>query len=320
MARPLRIEYAGAWYHVMNRGAGRKGIFKTDDQRAYFLALLADTHQRFNAEWHAYCLMGNHYHLLVRTPEANLARIMRHVNGLYTQYFNRTERQDGALFRGRYKAILVDAEAYWLQLSRYIHRNPLEAGLVPQLAAYRWSSYRAYIGRVVVPPWLTIEYILRAIGQRQRQARYKAYVAGDTDHALQQFYDQAKIPAILGDEAFKAALLSGRPSSVDLPELRSERVLPALPEVIKATCQQFHVGEQAIWTKTRGKGVKSPARAVAMYLCQHSANMTLSEIADAFGLASYASAGATIRKLRRRIEEDRALAKQIKLIILDLTP
>ena len=107
---------------------------------------------------------------------------------------------------------------------------------------------------------------------------------------------------------------------MDLPELRSERVLPALPEVIKATCQKFQVGEQAIWTKTRGKGVKSPARAVAMYLCQQVANMTLSEIADAFGLASYASAGATIRKLRLRIEEDRRLVRQIKLIILDLTP
>ncbi len=320
MARPLRIEYAGAWYHVMNRGAGRKGIFKTDDQRAYFLSLLADTHQRFNAEWHAYCLMGNHYHLLVRTPEATLARIMRHVNGLYTQYFNRTERQDGPLFRGRYKAILVDAEAYWLQLSRYIHRNPLEAGLVRRLAAYRWSSYPAYIGRTVVPQWLTTEYTLHAIGQRQRQARYKAYVAGDTDHALQQFYNQAKIPPILGDETFKTALLAGRPSSVDLPGLRSERVLPALSEIIKATCQAFQVDEQAIWTKTRGKGVKSPARAVAMYLCQQVANMTLSKIADAFGLASYASAGATIRKLRRRIEEDRRLARQIKLIILDLTP
>ena len=158
MARPLRIEYPGAWYHVMNRGAGRKLIFKTDAQRSYFLALLADAHARFHAEIHAYCLMGNHYHLLVRTPEGNLQRIMRHINGVYTQYFNRVEKKDGALFRGRYKAILVDAEAYWLELSRYIHRNPLEAHIPRRLDDYRWSSYPAYVGKVKPPAWLDTGY------------------------------------------------------------------------------------------------------------------------------------------------------------------
>ena len=127
MARPLRIEYPGAWYHVMNRRGRRRFIFNTDDQRHYFLALLGEVYTRYQAEMHAYCLMDNHYHLLIRTPEANLQRVMRHVNGLYTQYFNRTESKDGALFRGRYKAILVDADTHWLELSRYIHRNPLEA-------------------------------------------------------------------------------------------------------------------------------------------------------------------------------------------------
>ena len=121
MARPLRIGYPGAWYHVMNRGAGRRYIFKNNTHRHYFLSLLEDTQDRFHAEWHAYCLMGNHYHLLLRTPDANLQRIMRHLNGLYTQFFNRSERKDGPLFRGRYKAFLVDTQSYWLPLSRYIH-------------------------------------------------------------------------------------------------------------------------------------------------------------------------------------------------------
>src|SRR5690625_2272987 len=116
MARPLRIEFAGAWYHVMNRGARREAIFQSDEQREYFLSLLSVTAERFNAEWHAYCLMDNHYHLMLRTPEGNLQRIMRHVNGLYTQYFNRTEGHDGSLFRGRYKAVLVDAQTHWLGL------------------------------------------------------------------------------------------------------------------------------------------------------------------------------------------------------------
>lgn len=99
MARPLRLDYPGAWHHVINRGTARQAIFSTDEQRAYFLSLLAATHERFNAEWHAYCLMSNHYHLLLRTPEANLQRIMRHVGGLYTQFYNRTEGRDGPLMR-----------------------------------------------------------------------------------------------------------------------------------------------------------------------------------------------------------------------------
>ena len=111
----------------MNRGGRRRFIFNTDGQRHYFLALLGEVYTRYRAEIHAYCLMDNHYHLFIRTPEANLQRVMRHVNGLYAQYFNRTEGKDGALFRGRYKAILVDVDTHWFELSRYIHRNPLEA-------------------------------------------------------------------------------------------------------------------------------------------------------------------------------------------------
>ncbi|MEC4670299.1 MAG: transposase [Nitrospirota bacterium] len=126
MARPLRIEYPGAWYHVMNRRGRRRFIFNTDDQRHYFLALLGEVYTRYQAEMHAYCLMDNHYHLLIRTPEANLQRVMRYVNGLYTQYLilksHRGQRR--GLFRGRYKAILVDADTRWLKL---FHRNPLDA-------------------------------------------------------------------------------------------------------------------------------------------------------------------------------------------------
>jgi len=114
----------------MNRGAGRGAIFKNDDQRHYFLDLLTVVSERFQAECHAYCLMTNHYHLMLRTPKGNLQRIMRHINGVYTQYYNRTAGSDGPLFRGRYKAVLVDAQSYWAQLSRYIHRNPLDAGMV----------------------------------------------------------------------------------------------------------------------------------------------------------------------------------------------
>lgn len=320
MARPLRIEFAGAWHHVMNRGAGRKPVFKTVEQRHYFLSLLADTCQRFNAEWHAYCLMGNHYHLLVRTPEGNLQRIMRHIDGLYTQFFNRSERRDGPLFRGRYKAILVDAEGYWLSVSRYLHRNPLEAGLVGDLEHYPWSSYPAYIGLKSAPAWLTTEYILQAIGRRDRHRRYAAYVMAGLDEDLVNFYQRPRVGPILGDATFKAKVLAGQHRDIDRPELRAARVYPSVAQIIAAVCRQLRVDEDSIWRPLRGKGVTSPARAMAMYLCQQVADMRLSAIAKTFNLTNYASAGAAVRNFKQRLAEDKWLAGQIKLILLDLTP
>jgi REP element-mobilizing transposase RayT len=319
MARPLRIEFPGAWYHVMNRGTARQAVFTRDTERSYFLALLADTCERFDAEWHAYCLMGNHYHLMVRTPQGNLARIMRHIDGLYTQHCNRRRGRDGALFRGRYRSILIDAEAHWLALSRYIHRNPLEAGLVRTLSSYRPSSYRAYAGYEPAPPWLTTAYILKAIGQRAHHQRYRAYVAGDTDEALAAFYRQAKLPPILGDEAFRARVLAGRTPDIDHPELRAARVYPSHTAIVAGVCRRFRLKEKDLYRSRRGRAAL-PARAVAMYLCQQQGGLRLAEVAEVFGLASYASASATIRLLKRRLQLDAALAKTVKRIILDLTP
>jgi len=122
MPRPQRIEYENAFYHVMNRGRGKQIVFHSDEYYLSFLTLLAETRQRFGCVIHAYCLMANHYHLLIETPRANLSRIMRHINGVYTQRYNRLKKTDGPLFRGRYKSILVEQDAYLLQLTRYIHR------------------------------------------------------------------------------------------------------------------------------------------------------------------------------------------------------
>lgn len=320
MARPLRIEYPGAWYHVMNRGAGQREVFKTERQREYFLGLLNDTTNRFQAEWHAYCLMGNHYHLLIRTPQGNLQRIMRHVDGLYTQFFNRTEDRDGPLFRGRYRAVLVDADTHWLELSRYIHRNPLEAGLTNDLKDYRWSSYQVYAGLKTRPPWLITEYVLKAIGERDQNSRYRTFVTGDTDKELRSFYEQTRMSPILGDERFRAQALAGKERNINHPDLRVAKPLPSLEKIVAVTCRRLKVSDEEIWKSRRGRAAGSPARVVAMYLCQRIGGMTLPEIATAFALDSYAGAGAVIRKLKRRLQSDLELDREVKLMILDLTP
>lgn len=319
MARPLRIEYDGAWYHVMNRGASRQPIFFSDDEREYFLSLLRVTTERFNAQWHAYCLMDNHYHLLLHTPNGNLQRIMRHVNGVYTQYFNRREGRDGPLFRGRYKAILVDAQNYWLGLSRYIHRNPLEAGIVTALADYRWSSYRAYIGKNAAPNWLCTRYILDAIARRQPFKAYKAFVAAGVDDTLRAFYDKKKQSPILGNEAFEKKVLAGKHPNVNQPALGRRRHLPSPEQIIRATCKAFDVDRETVMQSHRGSGDTSPARGAAMYLCQQAGMMTLSEVAIHFGLAHYGSASSCLSRFRKRCSDNPALGKAVNALMIDLT-
>lgn len=142
MSRDLRIQYPSAWYQVMNRGLNRRRIFKDDSHRELFLEFLSAIHNRYGMEIHAYCLMSNHYHLLIHTLKRNISQAMRHLNSLYTKGFNRREKRDGPLFRGRYKAILIEAEHCGLELSRYLHMNRVAAKICLHPEDYRWSSYK----------------------------------------------------------------------------------------------------------------------------------------------------------------------------------
>ena len=145
MSRPLRIQYPDAWYHLMNRGRRREEVYADASDYSAFIDLLRDASEIFNVRIAAYCLMSNHYHLLIQTPDGNISRFMRHVNGVYTQSFNKRHGLDGPLFRGRYKSILIDQDSYLLELVRYIHRNPFDSGLENAFGQYPWSSHRGYV-------------------------------------------------------------------------------------------------------------------------------------------------------------------------------
>jgi REP element-mobilizing transposase RayT len=179
MARPLRLEFAGALYHVTARGDRREDIYEDDEDRRMYLAILSQVVDRFNWLLHAYCLMSNHYHLLIETPDGNLAQGMRQLNGVFTQQSNRRHGRTGHLFQGRYKAILVQKNSYLLEVARYVVLNPVRARMVGTAGDWAWSSYRATAGESARPVWLTTDWLLSAFGANRRQAErsYQAFVA-----------------------------------------------------------------------------------------------------------------------------------------------
>jgi len=268
MSRPLRIEYENAYYHVMNRGRRQQNIFHFQDYYDAFLSTLEEAHHRFGVQILSYCLMPNHYHLLVKTPEANLGRAMRHINGVYTQRHNRLLKTDGSLFRGRYKAIVVEEDSYQLQLSRYIHRNPLEAGMVEKSEDYPWSSYRYYISKVKPPAWLYPQEVLEQLHTKQKiQDKYKSYVELGIDEELRQFYGRGNIMPYLGSEAFCSWAYSRK--ATDEEEVTGQekyQFRPDMDEIIERVVKTFGVSHYSILLSERGK--RNIPRWVAMYLSQ----------------------------------------------------
>jgi REP element-mobilizing transposase RayT len=172
MARPLRIEFPGAVYHVTSRGNDRADIFLTDADRLLFLDILGVVVEKQRWVCFAYCLMPNHYHVLVETPDANLSRGMRELNGLYTQRLNHRHKRVGHVFQGRYKGILVERESHLVELGRYVVLNPVRAGMVEEAVAYRWSSLRATLGLASPPPWLTVQSLLESFGSAERYLEF----------------------------------------------------------------------------------------------------------------------------------------------------
>jgi REP element-mobilizing transposase RayT len=322
MSRPLRIEYKNAYYHVMNRGRGRKAVFHDERYYAAFYQGLSEAHQRFGLEIHAWCLMGNHYHLLVRTPRGNLSRAMRHVNGLYTQRYNRLKHTDGPLFRGRYKAILIDANAYLLQVSRYIHRNPIETKqpLVSKLERYPWSSYPAYIQKQTTQDWLYRNAVYGELGSPHRYAGYRRYVENGNDKETSRFYDKQKTPAIWGDQDFveKACADSNRWHKEVTQGGMTEPI--AMEDIVRHVAQYYQCSEQDIFQSRRGRGSKNLPRWMAMKLCQDYSGQSLANIAKRFGVGNYCTVSQTIARLNHNMEEDVRIRKQLITISKDLTP
>lgn len=222
MARPLRIEFADAVYHVTARGDRREPIFDDDADREALLTIAGTGFERFDAVALAYCLMGNHYHFVLQTRQPNLSRLMRHVNGVYTQTYNRRHRKVGHLLQGRFKALLVDRDEYLLEVCRYVDLNPVRAGLKRSPRDWAWSSFRAHSGAVDGPDWLDSAAVHRLLAprapRREGPAAYARFVAAGKGVRL---WDEALRGQIyLGSEAF-AERMRRRVEGPESPEVPS---------------------------------------------------------------------------------------------------
>jgi REP element-mobilizing transposase RayT len=246
MARPLRVEFPGAVYHVTSRGNARQSIFIDDENRDGFLDVLSIVVERFKWLCHAYCLMENHYHLLIETPNGNLSKGMRELNGVYTQWFNQRYRRVGHLFQGRYKAIIVEKDNHLLSLCRYVVLNPLRVGLIKKPEQWRWSSYRATIGLVKIPSFLTVDWVLSQFGGTKRVAmeKYRRFVMEGIDK--ESPWETLKGQIFWGTDEFikqLSGLLDEKESIKEVPRVQRYVARPPLRELFKGKKRKDRTAE-----------------------------------------------------------------------------
>jgi putative transposase len=284
MARPLRIELSGGLYHVTSRGDRREDIYFSEDDRRAWLEVFGQVCERFNWVCHAYCQMTNHYHIVVETPEGNLSQGMRQLNGVYTQRVNRTHGRVGHVFQGRFKGILVEKDAYLLELSRYVVLNPVRAGMVADCRDWPWSSYRAMLGEETVPLWLESDWILGQFAAEREQAvrRYVDFVRAGV--GLPSLWENLKHQIYLGGETFLNAVQSHLPAGRDLREVpRRQRRPMARP--LEAYRQEYPSDQ-------------------AMAKAYLSGDYSMKEIADFFDVHY-----ATVSRAVKRFEKEMLLCK-----------
>ena len=306
MARPLRIEYPGAFYHVTSRGNERKAVFKSRRDREKFLTYLETATERYGAVIHAYCLMDNHYHLLIETPLGNLSKIMQHINGAYTMYFNTKRKRVGHLLQGRYKAILIEADEYPKELSRYIHLNPVRAGIEQDPDEYEWSSCRYYTVKKKAPQWLQRDFILGYFDRRQSTAmkKYRAFIEAVMDGEYKSPLSERLHTVILGSQDFieeiKAAFLSDKQPDRDLPDLNETPEKTGLEEIEKAVDRVLKADHRL-------------ARQVKLYFSHRYTGLKLKEIGQWYGVGESGVTQAS-RRVALRAETNKQISKAIDKI------
>lgn len=303
MARKPRIHAPGGLHHVMLRGNGGQAIFSDDADRRRFCALLAEGVERYGHRIHAYCLMANHAHLAIRVGDASLSRIVQNLAFRYTRAYNRRARRVGHLFQGRFRSLLVDGDAYLLELVRYIHLNPVRAGLVSEPASWAWSGHRAYLGKDRIA-WLDSGPILRMFDERdvrRARRRYAGFVREGLGETYREELHRGDVDArVWGDEAFVRGILGGSESPAAAPRLSA---------IIAAVCAATGLGEPLLRANGRGRGA-ARARGIVGLLATRMRAATLSRIALLFG-RDVATISRQVGRAATAVRRDPGLSAQV---------
>jgi len=311
VSRPLRLEFAGAVWHVTSRGNERRDVFRDDGDRERFLAVLGRTVSLFHWRLHAYVLMGNHYHLLVETPEPTLSRGMRQLNGIYTQAFNRAHKRSGHLFQGRFKAILVEKDAHLLELCRYVVLNPVRAGIVRTARGWPWSSYRATAGLMESPEWLETSWTLEQFGGTRARAlkAYRGFVAEGIGSGYEPWKD-VEGQIFLGSKEFRAGTMrqasAGRKSR-GIPKVQRLAASRSREELFRECLEALGRDRESFASRTRL--LARERKAVAAILRKRGL-MKMTEIGDLLGVGE-GQAGLMVAQGETVLREEASIRRRL---------
>jgi len=307
MARPLRIEYDGAVYHIISKGNRGDYIFAEDKDKEVFLDILGRSVDRYGICIHVWCIMGNHYHLLISVPNGNLSKAMHFIGSGYGSYLRRSRGFIGHVFAGRYKSLCVEKEGYLLELSRYIHLNPARSGMVKTPEEYQWSSYRQYIGKDNSITWLHKEWLLSEYGATYKTAekKYWEFVEAGIENPLEYPADKIIGQAVLGNETFVQKVVSNLKRRENLGDISGKRYFSGRPGVNKiycAVCDYYGIDEL------------NDSRAQDMFVCiakekSHSNNR---EIAEKMGGKGASAIAHHYRRVMKKIEGNRKSIRQFE--------
>lgn len=297
--RPPRIEFPGAWYHLYNRGIARQAIFRDDQDRHLFLSLLAAITEKLNVQCHGYCLMDNHYHLIFRTPQANLSDAMKQLISAYTRMTNKRHGRDGPLFKGRYRSEIIEDDDYLLSLSRYLHLNPVEAEIVDDPRKYKWSSYNSYINSAKAPDWLETEFILAMMtGQKPRQ-RYRHFVSGRSATTI--------VEGSAPSDTFEHDTSSRKTGSSQ-----------SVNEVLATASSLFGVTRRELVEPTGSRPDARNERIAVLLFLAASREAHFEQLADHFGYANSKSLSAALSRWRGKMKTDKSLDSAVTTLAVHL--
>lgn len=309
MARPLRIEYEGAVYHILSRGNRGEHIFSEDGDKNYFLDILKKGTEKYKINLYSYCIMGNHYHLLLSTPNGELPKVMHYIGSSYGSYLRRNRGWIGHVFAGRYKSLCVEKDGYLLELSRYIHLNPVRAGVVKTPEKYLWSSYRDYIVKRPSADWLSIELLLQEYGKNLKisQKQYKTFVEAAIGTSLLYPADNIIGQAILGSKEFAKKVINSLDEEKNFDEVTEKKIFTCqidISELYKNICSHFHLKDLKKTTE-RVSTSKKMARAIFICLSKEKSRSFNREIALWIGNISASGVSHQYKRIVNKIKENK---------------